>query len=110
GCADIRVPNDEVLIACLRREVERLPTSAADFYRGGSGAVPPREPSQELLGLLPPDHRVAYDANQVLARLCDQSLFWEVLPEVGEEMICGVGRVGGLYAGFVINRQGLVGD
>jgi len=25
-------------------------------------------------------------------------------------MICGVGRVGGLYAGFVINRQGLVGD
>ena len=25
-------------------------------------------------------------------------------------MICGVGRVGGLYAGFIINRQGLVGD
>ncbi len=110
GCADIRVPNDEVLIECLRREVQRLPSSAVDFYRGGSGGVPPREPSQELLGLLPPDHRVAYDANQVLARLCDQSLFWEVLPEVGEEMICGVGRVAGLYAGFVINRQGLVGD
>ncbi len=46
----------------------------------------------------------------MLARLCDQSLFWEVLPDVGEEMICGVGRVGGLYAGFVINRQGLVDD
>jgi biotin carboxyl carrier protein len=25
-------------------------------------------------------------------------------------MICGVGRLGGLYAGFVINRQGLVPD
>jgi 3-methylcrotonyl-CoA carboxylase beta subunit len=37
---------------------------------------------------------------------CDQSLFWEVMPEVGEEMVCGVGRIGGLYAGFVINRQG----
>ena len=24
--------------------------------------------------------------------------------------ICGIGRLGGLYAGFVINRQGLVGD
>jgi acetyl-CoA carboxylase carboxyltransferase component len=46
----------------------------------------------------------------VLARLADQSLFWEVMPEVGEEMICGIGRIGGLYAGFVINRQGLVGD
>ncbi|MEZ4375623.1 MAG: carboxyl transferase domain-containing protein [Polyangiaceae bacterium] len=110
GCADVRVPNDDVLIDCMRREVERLPTSAATFYRHGSGPMPPREPPSELLGLLPTDHRVAYDAHQVLARLCDQSLFWEVLPEVGEEMICGVGRVGGLYAGFVINRQGLVGD
>jgi acetyl-CoA carboxylase carboxyltransferase component len=33
-----------------------------------------------------------------------------VLPDVGKEMICGIGRVGGLYAGFVINRQGLVDD
>jgi 3-methylcrotonyl-CoA carboxylase beta subunit len=32
------------------------------------------------------------------------------MPRAGEEMICGVGRLGGLYAGFVINRQGLVGD
>jgi 3-methylcrotonyl-CoA carboxylase beta subunit len=32
------------------------------------------------------------------------------MPELGEEMICGVGRLGGLYAGFIINRQGLVGD
>jgi acetyl-CoA carboxylase carboxyltransferase component len=47
---------------------------------------------------------------QVLARLCDQSLFWELMPDAGEEMICGVGRIGGLYAGFIINRQGLVGD
>ena len=29
---------------------------------------------------------------------------------MGREMLCGVGRLGGLYAGFVINRQGLVGD
>ena len=37
-------------------------------------------------------------------------MFWEVLPSVGREMICGVGKVGGLYAGFVINRQGLIPD
>ena len=110
GCADVRVPDDETLLECLRREVARLPSSAADFYRGDAGAAPPRFPASELPGLIPADHREAYDAEQVLARLCDHSLFWEVMPEVGEEMICGVGRVGGLYAGFVINRQGLVGD
>ncbi|GAB4201321.1 MAG: acyl-CoA carboxylase subunit beta [Sandaracinaceae bacterium] len=110
GCADARVPDDETCLCAIRAEVRKLPSSAADFYRHGMGAVDPREPSRELAGLLPVDHRETYDALEVLARLCDQSLFWECMPEVGEEIVCGVGRVGGLYAGFVINRQGLVGD
>ncbi len=110
GCADVRVPDDEVLIACIRREIQRLPSSGADFYRGGHGAIDPLYPAHELNGLLPTDHREAYDSTQVLARLCDQSLFWELMPDIGREMICGVGRVGGLYAGFIINRQGLVRD
>lgn len=110
GCADVRVPDDEVLIQCIRRELTRLPSSAAPYYRGDVGSIDPAHPTHELAGLLPPDHRESYDAKEILARLCDQSLFWEVMPEVGEEMICGVGRIGGLYAGFIINRQGLIGD
>jgi len=113
GCADVRVPDDETLIAALRREVARLPSSAADYYRGAegdAGPLPPDPPPAELCGLLPPDHRETYDAHQVLARLCDQGLFWELWRDVGPEMICGVGRVGGLYAGFIINRQGLIAD
>src|SRR5690349_12589437 len=110
GCADVRVPDDETLIDCLRAEVERMPSSGAEYYRGGAGSVEPAFPSAELTGLIPPDHREAYAAEEVLARLCDQSLFWEIMPHVGREMICGVGRVGGLYAGFVINRQGLIPD
>ena len=108
GCADERVPDDETLIACLRSEVQRLPSSGAAFYRGGVESMEPTHSPTELPGLIPSDHRQAYEASDVLARLCDQSLFWEVLPHVGREMICGVGRVGGLYAGFVLNRQGLV--
>ncbi|MFN0247363.1 MAG: acyl-CoA carboxylase subunit beta [Kofleriaceae bacterium] len=110
GCADVRVPDDETLLASIRRDVARLPSSGAPFHRGDLGPMEPRFAASELAGLLPTDHREAYDANQVLARLVDQSLFWEVMPEVGEEMICGIGRIGGLYAGIVINRQGLVGD
>jgi acetyl-CoA carboxylase carboxyltransferase component len=110
GCADERVPDDKTLIDCLRREVSRLPSSGASFYRGGVESMEPAHSPAELPGLLPVDHRQAYDATEILARLCDQSLFWEVLPSVGREMICGVARVGGLYAGFVLNRQGLIDD
>ncbi len=110
GCADVRVPDDETLLACVKREIARLPSSAAPFYRGDAAPLEPLYPTHELAGLLPIDRRESYDAMQVLARLVDQSLFWEVMPEVGAEMICGVGRIGGLYAGFVINRQGLIRD
>ena len=110
GCADVRVPDDEIALDCIRREVAKLPSSGAEFHRHGRGPVEPYHPARELCGLIPPDHREVYDATQVLARLCDQSLFWELMPETGEEMITGVGRVNGLYAGFIINRQGLVGD
>ena len=110
GCADVRVPDDDAALASIRREIARLPSSGADFYRGDLGEMPPRFQPAELAAIIPADHREAYDAHQVLARLCDQSLFWEVMPEVGDEMICGIGRVAGLYAGFVINRQGLVHD
>ena len=110
GCADVRVPDDETLLACLRREVTRLPSSGADYYRAGLGPMAPQHKADELGALLPVDHREVYDAHQVIARLVDQSLFWEILPDVGTEMICGVGRIGGLYAGLVINRSGLVED
>ncbi len=110
GCADVRVPDDTTLLACLRAEIARMPSSAAPYYRADVGAMAPRFRPAELAGLLPVDHREVYDARQVLARLVDQSLFWEVMPEIGEEMITGVARIGGLYAGLVINRQGLVGD
>src|SRR5688572_6690936 len=109
-CADVRVPDDETLLASIRAEVARLPSSGADYYRGGAGSIEPAFSPAELGRLIPSDHREAYEAEEVLARLCDQSLFWEVLPHVGREMICGVGRLGGLYAGFVINRQGLIPD
>ncbi|MEZ4255273.1 MAG: carboxyl transferase domain-containing protein [Polyangiales bacterium] len=109
-CADVRVPDDVTLLDCIRRDVRKLPSSGSDYYRGDAAAVPPGFPTGELAGIVPKDHREVYDAEEVLARLVDQSLFWEILPDVGREMIVGVGRVGGLFAGFVINRQGLIDD
>ena len=110
GCADVRVPDDETALRLIREEVRRCASSAADYHRHGAEASPPFHPTSELSGLLPTDHRVAYDAGEVLARLVDRSLFWEVLPDRGREMVVGVGRVSGLYMGFVMNRQGPVDD
>jgi acetyl-CoA carboxylase carboxyltransferase component len=105
-CADHRVPDDGAALARIRREIERLPGSAADYYRRDVPPAPPRfNPAAELPALFPADYRVAYDARQLLARLLDDSLFAEVLPETGLEMIAGVGRIGGLPVGVIANNQ-----
>jgi len=106
-CADHRVPDDETLLDRVRAEVRALPSSAAAYYRYGGEAAAPRFPAAELDGLFPADQRMAYDPHQILARLVDHSLFWELWPDKGPEMVCGVGRVNGLYTGFIINNPRL---
>jgi acetyl-CoA carboxylase carboxyltransferase component len=110
GCADVRVPDDETALEVIRAEIARLSSSACAFHRHGADAAEPLYAPRELAGLVPADHRHVYEAEQVLARLVDHSLFWEVLPQRGREMIVGVGRVNGLYLGFVANRQGMMED
>jgi acetyl-CoA carboxylase carboxyltransferase component len=107
NCADYRVPDDRACLRMIVSEVERLPTSAAPYYRRGVNPAPPRFPAREMSSLFPVDYRHAYDMREVLARTVDDGLFREVTPEVGPEMICGVGRVGGLYTGFIGNNPGL---
>ncbi len=110
GCADVRVPDDDTALLMIRAEIARLASPAWDFYRHGAEPAPPREDASELDGLFPENHRMTYTAEEVIARLVDRGLFWELCPERGRETIVGVGRVGGLYMGFVANRQGLIDD
>ncbi|HZE89913.1 MAG TPA: carboxyl transferase domain-containing protein, partial [Verrucomicrobiae bacterium] len=107
ACADHRVPDDPTCLARIRAEVAKLPGSAAAYYRRDAEPQPPRFAAAELDAIFPADHRMGYDVRQVLARLLDSGLFMETLPAVGLEMICGVGRIGGLYAGFIANNLAL---
>lgn len=107
NCADERVPDDEALIIKIRDEIQRLPQSALNFYRAGHSARMPKYNTQELAGIIPASPKLNYDMRQVLARLVDDSLFYEFDPDLGQEVICGIGRVSGLYIGFLANAQDL---
>jgi 3-methylcrotonyl-CoA carboxylase beta subunit len=107
NCADERVPDDRAMIARIRQESAKLPGSASDYYRHAFAPAEPRFAPLEIDGLLPTDHRVVYDARQLLARLVDSSLFWELMAHTGEEMITGIARIAGLYAGIIINNPQL---
>jgi acetyl-CoA carboxylase carboxyltransferase component len=107
NCADERVPDDETCVAALRREVSLLGSTSAAYYRHGAEPAPPAYDPSELNRIIPASASEPYDTRQVIARLVDDSLFWEVLPDVGREIIVGIARVQGLYVGIVANEQGL---
>ncbi len=65
NCADERVPDDRTMIARIRQEIAKLPTSAAGYYRHAFDPAPPRFSPRELGGLVPTDHRITYDVRQV---------------------------------------------
>ena len=103
ACADVRVPDDDTALELIRAEVRKLPSSGADFYRHGAQPEAPQSDPKDLDHLLPRDHRQVYDMREVVARLVDGSLFHEFLPHTGREILCGIGRVGGLWMGFAAN-------
>jgi len=107
NCADYRVPNDESLIEKIRGEFLKLPSSAVPYYRFGKESSKPVFSTDEIEGIIPADYRINYKIRELIARLVDDSLFREVYKDTGKEIVCGIGRVSGLYVGIVSNNQEL---
>lgn len=108
NCADYRVPDDPTLLKRIREEVGKLPSSGADYYRFGCAPAPPKFSHEEIEGIFPQNYRINYNMRQVISRLLDQSLFWEIFPGKGEEIICGIGKINGLYCGIIANNLDLI--
>jgi len=107
NCADYRVPDDKTLLLNIRKEIAKLPSTGIEYYYYGHEPAPPLFDPAEIEGIFPIDYRVTYDIKQVIARITDNSLFWELFPDKGKEIICGVGKINGLYVGFIANNQNL---
>jgi 3-methylcrotonyl-CoA carboxylase beta subunit len=108
NCADERVATDQEMIIKIKAEIAKLPTSAASYYRtNGAQSAAPKYDVTELSGLMPVNARASYDIRQIIARLVDDSLFHEFDPAVGQEVVCGMARICGLWVGLLANAQGL---
>jgi acetyl-CoA carboxylase carboxyltransferase component len=108
NCADFRGPDDPSVLKMIRKDISNLPSSGIEYYKFGGDTNEPQYDTGELRGVFPNDYRMPYDIRQVIARIADSSLFWEILPGKGEEMVTGVAKIGGLYVGIIGNNQFLI--
>ncbi|MBB5048912.1 geranyl-CoA carboxylase beta subunit [Rhodopseudomonas rhenobacensis] len=65
---------------------------------------PPRYDAEELLGIMPMDHKRPVDMRQVIARIVDDSDFTEMSPNYGPATVCGHARIEGAAVGIISNN------
>jgi geranyl-CoA carboxylase beta subunit len=87
--------------------------AALEWERPGRAAAQfksPRYDQDELLGIMPMDHKRPVDMKQVIARIVDDSDFTEMAPSYGPATICGHARIEGLAIGIITNNGPLDPD
>ena len=104
GLGDYLAEDDRDAVRIARDIVARL-----DWQRGLPPAaplsvVPPRYDAEDLLGIMPMDHKRPVDMKEVIARIVDDSDFLEFSALYGPATVCGHARLDGFPIGIITNN------
>ncbi|HLH18194.1 MAG TPA: acyl-CoA carboxylase subunit beta [Bryobacteraceae bacterium] len=107
GVAHYMAANDAECLAKIRERFRLMPVPQAHGLPEGAAQAPARAPS-DLYGVLPADHRLPYEMEDVLFRIFDAGDYSEFQPEYAPEMLCANARLGGRPVSIVANRRGFL--
>jgi 3-methylcrotonyl-CoA carboxylase beta subunit len=103
GVAHYMAKNDADCVALIRQRFRDLPQRARR-----SETAPPRKDASELYGILPADHRLPYEIEEILQRIFDGEGYSEFQPEHAPEMLCASARLDGRPVSIIANRRGFL--
>jgi 3-methylcrotonyl-CoA carboxylase beta subunit len=105
GVAHYKAKDDAACLEMIRGMVADLPRET------GAAAA---EPSLPLLGrdeiytVLPADHRLPYDVQEIVFRVVDEGGYLEFMADYALEILCANARMEGRPVGLVANRRGFL--
>ncbi len=103
GVAHYAAKDDADCLRMIREKIRELP--ALDPTPKG---VAPAKPAEGLYDLLPADHRLPYNVEEVIVRIVDADDYLEFQPGHAPEMICANARLNGRAIGVIANRRGFL--
>ena len=101
GTIDFREKDEATCLERLRRLVGALPAD----YRNVRQGIAPGRPASDLLNLFAPNPRQEYDVRDILPCILDEGPFDEYKAEIGQTVVCGYARLGGMPVGVVANQH-----
>ena len=105
GVAHYMAKDDADCLERIRQRFRQLP--AAPRRSHGRHAAGARR-RRRLYGVLPADHRLPYEIEDVLFRIFDSADYREFQPEYAPEMLCANARLAGRPVAVIANRRGFL--
>ena len=103
GVAHYVARSDEDCLDMIRVRFRQLPRAAS-----APGGTEPAKSADDLYAILPADHRLPYEMEEVLARIFDRDDFVEFQSEFAPEMLCADARLHGRPVAVIANRRGFL--
>lgn len=104
GVAHYVAKNDDDCLEMIRTRFRQFADPPAPPARSSE----PAHPAEGLYSVLPPDHRLPYNVEELLGRIFDRDDFLEFQPEYAPEMLCATARLSGHPVAIIANRRGFL--
>ena len=104
GVADLECADDAACIAAVREYLSFFPSRAGEKPPRRASADPASRRDEELLDVIPPSARQAYDVHKVIARVVDEGRVFEIKPRWARNIVTALARIDGYPVGIVANN------
>jgi glutaconyl-CoA decarboxylase subunit alpha len=98
---------EEGVLDGLKEYMKYIPGYHPNFFRVADPKEPKFSPT-EIKRLVPCNQKLAYNFEEVLARLTDNSEHMEFRPHYGPEVYTGLAKINGFLLGIIGNKQGFL--
>lgn len=103
GVAHFMAPDDAACLELIRQKFRAMPAPG----KAPHGAAPPKR-AEGLYDLMPSDHRLAYNVEEVIERIFDGDDYLEFQPHHAPEMLCAEAKLAGWPVALIANRRGFL--
>ncbi len=103
GVAHFRAKDDAACLEMIRQRFRALPEPSPS----PRAALPPK-PAEGLYDLMPSDHRLPYNVEEVIERIFDGDDCVEFQPDHAPEMLCADAKLAGHPVALIANRRGFL--
>src|SRR6516225_5812337 len=106
GVAHYMAKDDADCLSLIREQIRR--TSNVERNSWSAQSTAPARDLSDLYSVLPADHRLPYEIEDVIHRIFDAADYTEFQPEYAPEMVCATARLCGRPVAVIANRRGFL--